>query len=530
MRTYVERTLRQFVGRILLGQVGLEVALVAAAKLSAPTTLPGDVRPSLVRSVIAGLGSLSHPRRPGSLWPPGSSMLRVETVAYWAAFIVSVGAGLAIISAAAYLRASIWRALDAHKRRRALRPFSPPKHLLAPLVVMGPTPNRFILGRLDAQSLLATEDPGRPTGEGPFATGGGPLLILGPDNSMRAERIASSIAAWQGPAIVITANNALLALVAGTRRGGPVDVYDPINASGRATLSWTPLVRARTAIGAQEVAGLLSSVADERESGKSLRHVAALLWIACCQDKGLHDVAYWAAENAKQQLDRVEPFLRATIAGDDPSDAVHADRVRTELRALADLLRRDANPVLATSRASLSPWRDSRTERWTSTADETAVRSRRTLCVVTSHDPSARAIMRAYLHNELPHVLARSIGGPRLLVVADESANLTLDQLLWLTRQDVQLVTVSKSFCELGDRGRRIASFLAAQRVVLRLPGPYVGYGDDHLAAAALRKTDLASYNADEDRRPSLHRFAAWPCEERALLLSNGRAFLLDPA
>ena len=72
--------------------------------------------------------------------------------------VVAVMVGLVGIGTVSYVRLVLRRSGSQWQERRQLRPFRPGLTVLAPLVVDKPTAGRFLLGRYDANTLLATED------------------------------------------------------------------------------------------------------------------------------------------------------------------------------------------------------------------------------------------------------------------------------------------------------------------------------------------------------------------------------------
>lgn len=87
---------------------------------------------------------------------------------------------------------------------------------------------------------------------------GGPVMYLCLDRTRATDAALEATVNWVGPAIIVTTQTDTVFRSIGERaEDGEVMVFDPLNVSGRANASWTPLQVAHTSAGADYVVDLL---------------------------------------------------------------------------------------------------------------------------------------------------------------------------------------------------------------------------------------------------------------------------------
>ncbi|MBK5224108.1 MAG: type IV secretory system conjugative DNA transfer family protein [Acidimicrobiia bacterium] len=205
---------------------------------------------------------------PSSAWPPPHSTVLPGPVVYW------LCTGLVASAMAAVVGLGVrWlgRSRIGTSKRNPLgvdaRPQFASRRELAPLLVSGPSPGRFVVARF-GRSLIATES--TPAGGGSNRRGQrrgdrGALALIGPSRSGKTTAAVSGILEWEGPAVLSSVKADLLAVTYGWRsEQGSVRVFDPTGStgiSGTQSARWSPLQQASTVVGAQRAARALCDAA-----------------------------------------------------------------------------------------------------------------------------------------------------------------------------------------------------------------------------------------------------------------------------
>ncbi|MBI2710233.1 MAG: type IV secretory system conjugative DNA transfer family protein [Actinobacteria bacterium] len=359
-----------FVAVVAAGLVVWSGATVAAA-VGGQGWLGADVS-----ATAAALGALLRsPGDPAGAWADRYSSRLPGPVLYWAC----TGAAAAVWAALAgwvgvRCQGREWgidrrRRFGVDTQARLARPRD-----LAPLVVAGPVPGRFILGRV-GRHLVATED--RTAASGRMSRAArtrrgdrGAVALIGPSRCGKTTAAISGILEWDGPAVLSSVKSDLMAATLSWRsRCGQVRVFDPTGVTGQPSASWSPLRAAHTTSGAQRAARALTdasprSDADNGEFWLSQAEslLSALLFVAAVSPgRGMADVVDWVFTQdrpADTDPGLVEPLLHAALADPDPHVAAGTvDAARVLTGVWADDERTRAS-VYATARSVIWPWAD----------------------------------------------------------------------------------------------------------------------------------------------------------------------------
>ena len=261
--------------------------------------------------------------QPALAWPEEVRPLVAGPVIYWTCTAV-VGVAVVGLVVLAY-RVFRWQQVGTERRRRL--GVDTRAHLaraadLRPLVVPGPRPGRLILGRV-SHRLVATErrDPSRASrrGRGRGRQGDrSAVVVIGPTRCGKTANMVSGILEWEGPAILSSVKDDLLAATLARRAElGEVKVFDPTGSTGQPCAQWSPLRAAATPTGAQKAARMLAG--STRRSGREdvefftdlgSQLLWALFWTAAVSGRSMSDVVRWVLTR-----DRPKPKLRGDVAG-----------------------------------------------------------------------------------------------------------------------------------------------------------------------------------------------------------------------
>jgi len=243
---------------------------------------------------------------------------------------------------------------------------------LAPLVVDGPKPGRFILGRVNGK-LVATEDhrlsPATSRRARRRQGDRGAVALIGPSRSGKTTAAIAGILEWTGPAVLASVKTDLLAATLSWRtKQGEVRVFDPTSCTGQQAASWSPLRDATTVQGAQRAARILADTApgdledDAFWTSQCEILLFALLFTAAnTPGRSMRHVVDWVLTQDKPgELGRgdLEPLLQALIASDDPVVVAGAEEAGKALLAIWQMDERTRSSVYATAQSVVWPWAD----------------------------------------------------------------------------------------------------------------------------------------------------------------------------
>ena len=229
------------------------------------TGRPGS--PSISATVDALKELTANTADPAAAWREPYSSLLPGAVLYWAA---TAAAATAVVTLLALAVRWFGRSRVGTTRRRPLgvdaRPQFARRRDLAPLLVDGPAPGRFIVGTF-GRSLIATETTAKENGIrcGRQRRGDrGALALIGPSRSGKTTAAVGGILEWDGSAVLSSVKADLLSVTRGWRSQlGNVRIYDPTTSTVAADVSakWSPLQQADTILGAQRAARALCDAA-----------------------------------------------------------------------------------------------------------------------------------------------------------------------------------------------------------------------------------------------------------------------------
>ena len=351
----------------------LSIAIWAGAQLAARVFGAGhwlDLELSDATHALLRLGAhLGEPRR---AWPVATQGGLPGPVPYWACTAVPVAllAGITVPLAYAATRSGAGsprrRRLGVDTRARFAH-----RRELTPLIVQGPCPGRFILGRV-GRHLVATEDRDGPRPRwGSRARHGdrSSVLVIGPTRCGKTANAISGTLEWPGPAILSSVKADLMgATLVQRRRLGDVRVFDPTHSTDHPTAGWSPLRAAHTVTGAQKAARALAA-ASPRRGAENLDFFLSLaeqvlwplLWIAAASDATMRDVVRWVLTQDRPTTaspGEVAPLLDAQLYALDPGRAHDAALVLDAISAAWVLDERTRSNVYATVQTLIGPWAD----------------------------------------------------------------------------------------------------------------------------------------------------------------------------
>ncbi|MDQ3462969.1 MAG: type IV secretory system conjugative DNA transfer family protein [Actinomycetota bacterium] len=325
----------------------------------------GDAFTALVRLPSSGESPASAwgPEWPGAL--PGPTL-------YW-------GATLAVAVAAITLVVALHRLLThqrvgTDKRHRLgvdTRSRLARRQDLKPLIVRGPVAGRLILGKVGS-SLVATED--RTSSprwrQGARQGDRSAVAVIGPTRCGKTANAISGVLEWNGPAILFSVKNDLLAATLDVRRKlGEVRVFDPTRATKVAERAgWSPLRAAATPTGAQKAARALAD-AGPKDGAENLKFFGAmaeqllwpLLYTAAAAGRSMVDVVRWVLSQDRPvdgTLGEVASLLDAELVGKDALRRSWAAAAMTGLAAIWDLDERTRGSTYATAQTLVRLWQD----------------------------------------------------------------------------------------------------------------------------------------------------------------------------
>ena len=359
---------------VLCATAALAAVVWAGASLAVLVSGRGSLGAGLADAARAAVALPDHLTDPGEAWPPPASERVPGPWIYWPVTIAAFGAAGA--ATAAVLRWRAGRRGVGPVRLRRLGVKGDARYAtardLAPLLVKGPMPGRFILGRV-AGHLVATEDRrlSPSTSRRGRARQGdrGAVALIGPSRSGKTTAAIAGILEWDGPAVLASVKTDLLDATVGWRsRQGEVRVFDPTSCTGRERASWSPLRDATTVAGAQRAARVLSdtapgSVEDDAfwTSQCEILLFALLFTAANTPDRSMRDVVDWVLTQDKPgDLGRgdLEPQLQQLLVHPDPDVVAGAEEAGKALLAIWQMDERTRSSVYATAQSVIWPWAD----------------------------------------------------------------------------------------------------------------------------------------------------------------------------
>jgi type IV secretion system protein VirD4 len=343
---------------------GAELALLTASRQPMPIGLS-----TTIAAVFRLPGNLGQP---ALAWDPLVAERLPGPLLYWSAtglcaLVVTVGV------AWAWARWSI-RPGPAHRTRLGVDTEArlATSRDLAPLVVPGPVPGRFILGRV-ASRLVATEDRRSAPARGRRARARqgdrSAVAVIGPARCGKTANTISGILEWDGPAILSSVKSDLLAATVARRAAmGEVRVFDPTGSTGLTGSGWSPLRDAVTLTGAQKAARALVD-AGPKSGAENLAFFSAmaeqllwpLLFAAASDERTMSDVVRWVLAQDRP-LDggqsEVNAVLDSLLVSGDVARRADAHFAMTALESTWRLDDRTRSGAYATAKTLLRAWED----------------------------------------------------------------------------------------------------------------------------------------------------------------------------
>ena len=467
-----------FIGVVVL-VAGIAAVAWAGAALASWLSGHGGISGGIGPALEAVVRLPEHLGDPKQAWAEPARSHLPGPVLYWAGTLMALAGGVVVAYGGWRFFRPPQRALDRRRRlgveaqARLAQPVD-----LRPLIVRGPVPGRFLLGRL-RRHTLATENRAASVSRRRrrFRRQGdvGAVALIGPSRSGKTRAAVAGIEAWQGPAILSSVKTDLLAATIAARSArGEIKVFDPSGVTGLDSASWTPLGRARTLQGAQAAAKALADASPRGEHDDSAYWLnqaeillAALLWLAAhTPGRTIADVVDWVLGQdrpSEEASGTVAPLIRALTESADPAVAGAARQVHTWLRGLWEMDPRTSSSLYATARTAIWPWADPGVAAlstcsqidlgWLLAGENTLY-----VCAPLEDQDRLAPVLGGLIGDLVNQGFERAIRqrlplDPTLLVVLDEAANTPLRKLPeWASTVagiGIQLVTVWQSKSQL---------------------------------------------------------------------------------
>ncbi|MGD9735959.1 MAG: type IV secretory system conjugative DNA transfer family protein [Solirubrobacterales bacterium] len=456
---------------ILVGVVALALivwltAAVAAVLFgSGPAPALGDVA-----SAVARLPShLADPRE--AFAPHARGALPGPAGFYGAALLVltaGVAAGLTLLQLVRWVRGTGVLAVTSSPSREDSARWARRGDLRA-LTVRAPQPGRVTLGRAHGRLLAAEERQS--------------AIVIAPTQSMKTTGLAvPAILEWDGPVLATSVKTDLLRDTIDRRRQlGDVLVFDPTEATGLDSASWSPLVDCATWHGAQRTAAAMCAAAqpggftladaDFWYSAAAKLLGPVLLAAATVEDGSMADVVRWVDT---QEVDEVRDALQE-YGDEDALTAARATWTRDE---------RQRSSIYTTAETVLASYADPRVLAAAYNPEPLADRlldgtsSAVYLCAPAHEQARLRPLLATLVEQVIAAVYERVTHtgeplDPPLLLVLDEAANVaplaSLDTLAATAAgQGIQLVSVFQDVAQIRERwGTRAATIVNNHRAKL---------------------------------------------------------------
>ena len=337
-----------------------------------------------------------------------------------------------------------------------------------------PEVGRFPIARM-GRVVLATEAPYSPEPRRRRQGDRGSVLVTGPSRSGKTRNTIAGILAYEGPAVLVSVKNDLLADTLNHRRNvGDVKIFDPTGVTGHPSAQWTPLRNARSIDGAQAAARALIDAApkaaraeDEHWLQQAEILLSALLWIAAnTKGKTMADVVGWAMVEDKPTESNpgtLPPIIRAFADGDNEELARAARQIQPWITGIWQMAPETSGSIYSTARSAVWPWASPRLAAtavrndidldWLLSGENTLYISA-PLADAQRYAPAIGGLIGDLLSQafDLNMRTGRPVE-PGLLIVVDEAANVPMRRMAeWASTVagiGVQLVTVWQSIAEI---------------------------------------------------------------------------------
>jgi type IV secretion system protein VirD4 len=346
----------------------------AGSSLATAVSGGGALGAGLADAAKAAVALPGHLSKPAAAWPAPASARIPGPWLYWPSTALAFSAAGGITALALRWRAGARGIGPVRLRRLGVKGAArlATARDLAPLIVDGPQPGRFILGRV-GRHLVATEDrrlsPAANRRTRRRQGDRGAVALIGPSRSGKTTAAIAGILEWTGPAVLASVKTDLLAATVKWRSGqGEVRVFDPTGCTGQPRASWSPLRDAKTVQGAQRAARILADTApgdledDAFWTSQCEILLFALLFTAAnTPGRSMRHVVDWVLTQDKPgELGRgdLEPLLQALIASDDPDVVAGAEEAGKALLAIWQMDERTRSSVYATAQSVVWPWAD----------------------------------------------------------------------------------------------------------------------------------------------------------------------------
>jgi type IV secretion system protein VirD4 len=463
---------------VLLGAVGLVVW--GGARLAVVVAGGGAFDAGVAEGVAAACRLPGHLGDPAGAWPVDVRGGVPGPLIYWPATLVVVAAVAAIATAGLWVWQRLQRVGTAPRDRLGVdaRAWFARGRDVRTLVVDGPEPGRFVLGRwrrrLVATECRATTEPARREAVRRRQGDTGAVALVGPSRSGKTVAAVAGILEWEGPALLSSVKADLMASTIGWRaQRGEVRVYDPLALTPYVGAGWSPLAQASTLTGARRQArNLLEAINDDGTDNlgmwKNLAEylLAGLFWVAAVSGRDMATVVDWVLTQDRPQPEKASELdwmLRELLGSDDPEVAAAAPVVLNYLLSTWNQDERPRSSVYITAQAALSAFSDPAVAAAASTSEidlEWLMSGENTLYVCSPLKDQVRlapafgGLLNDLMGQIYEHANQAPDGrlGQPLLVVLDEAGNQRLDQLpeyaSTVAGLGVQLVTVWQSVAQ----------------------------------------------------------------------------------
>ena len=342
-----------------------------AARLSGATVLANDLRNGVI---IAIVGLFTNVFDPAAAWPEPIAGELPGPVLYWLCTLTASAVPITMVGLCHRLRPA--RVLGLERRERLgvdVEARLATVIDIAPLVVDGPTPGRFVLGTVHDR-MVATEAPiAKPTTVQhrpkvpTYRPARGSVLLVGPSQCGKSTCVITGILEWNGPILASSVKTDLIDETFGWRATqGECRVFDPTGITGLEQASWSPLRGARTIDGAQAAARALvdSAPRSSVEGGDFWYQLAEIvlagyLWVAATHGLAMRDVVRWIFTQDAPSDDgpgEVQPLLLLSLSSRDVLTAEQAATTSEMLEGVWRLEERMRSSIFGTAQAAVWPW------------------------------------------------------------------------------------------------------------------------------------------------------------------------------
>lgn len=434
-----------------------------------------------------------HWAHPAEAWPPPAADRLPGPVVYWICTVIA--ACPAVLLAWWWqgrqrrrigLEQRIRLGVDAEARLATIRD-------IAPLVVSGPVPGRFILGTVHGR-IVATEAPTPrpttvvvPTRAPQYRPARGSVMLVGPSQCGKSTCAICGILEWDGPAVLSSVKTDLADETFGWRSSlGECRVFDPTGITGLDRASWSPLRGADTVEGAQAAARALVDSAprsgmDDGAFWYQMAEVvlAGYMWVAAANGLGMRDVVRWVFTQDSPTEDgpgEAQTLLVITLRGRDAFRAEQAATIAELLQGVWRLEDRMRSSIFGTAQAAVWPWTNPEVVRSSEGCDLTLdwLLDGNNTIYAAAPLRAARRLAPAIggLIGDLLEQVAQRVARtgkplePPLLIVLDEIGNTPLRELPELVSTlaglGVQIVTIWQSTAQVKAAYREQAGTIIA--------------------------------------------------------------------